>query len=372
MGNNTFNLSYKGPGLFFGVDKDRSPLTFFVASLGASLSLFQILLLPALALKYKLSDSRILLFTVGAFLSGYIPFLFTSDDGLAYFISNALNFAGIGSAIALIGVLQFVFHERLMTKWQVFFLGLVSFLLSKFWSTIYNLDWREISDFRGGPTPILVSIIISSLVTYWLSTFLIIGPKFTNHQFQIKNFRSVTFALALLFSNSIPSMFDRISVSSINLNKKSEVPFIGSNNVNAASRWVRNNIPDSGLIATNRFCVESYVAECIESKYFAVSATTNRRLLIEGPGRTVGNGGDGRNGESFELLFPQFAKERLYLSRGFADKPTAAIAARLRELGVDWFYLFLDNTENRNWAPFATVEYQNSEVAILKLTDPSS
>ncbi|MFM8777685.1 MAG: hypothetical protein ACKOEF_00165, partial [Acidimicrobiaceae bacterium] len=98
----------------------------------------------------------------------------------------------------------------------------------------------------------------------------------------------------------------------------------------------------------------------------AVSSTTRMRLLIEGPFSVVGYGGDD------ESLYPKFAKERLDLSRGFADKPTAEIAARLRELGVDWFYLFLDNTENRNWAPFATVEYQNSEIAILKLTDPSS
>jgi septal ring factor EnvC (AmiA/AmiB activator) len=57
---------------------------------------------------------------------------------------------------------------------------------------------------------------------------------------------------------------------------------------------------------------------------------------------------------------------------GQDDAVIADQRARLRELGVDWFYLFLDNTENRNWAPFATVEYQNSEVAILKLIDPSS
>ena len=68
---------------------------------------------------------------------------------------------------------------------------------------------------------------------------------------------------------------------------------------------------------------------------------------------------------------PLWVKERLDLSRGFADKPKLEIAARLRELGVDWFYLFLDNTENRNWQPYATVEYQNSEVAILKLADPN-
>ena len=372
LGNNTFNLSFKGPGLFFGVDRERSPLIFIVGSLGASLSIIQILLLPALALKYRLSDSRILIFTIGAFFSGYIPFLITSDDGLAYFVSNALNFAGIGSAIALVAVLQFVFHENIMTKRQVLFIGLIVLSLSKFWIKIYNLNWRELTDTRGGPTPILVAILIASLITYWFLTIIIIRPKSGKNNFELINLRIVIFALILLFANMLPSMFDRISSTLISLNSRSEVPFIGSNSVIAASQWVQSNTPDAAIIATNRFCVEIYVSECIESKYFAVSATTKRRLLIEGPGRTVGNGGDGRDGDGFESLFPKFAKERLYLSRGFADRPTAEIAARLRELGVTWFYLFLDNTENRNWAPYATVEYQNSEVAILKLTDPSS
>ena len=86
-------------------------------------------------------------------------------------------------------------------------------------------------------------------------------------------------------------------------------------------------------------------------------------MLIEGQTRSVQ--------ATDETLYPGWAQERLVLSRGFADNPNAEITARLRELGVDWFYLFLDNTENRNWQPFATVEYQNSEVAILKLADPN-
>ena len=87
------------------------------------------------------------------------------------------------------------------------------------------------------------------------------------------------------------------------------------------------------------------------------------RLLIEGPFYVVGYGGDD------ETLYPAWAKERLDLSRGFADKPNAEITAKLREYGVDWFYLFKENTTNRNWEPYGTVKYENAEVAIIQLND---
>ena len=87
------------------------------------------------------------------------------------------------------------------------------------------------------------------------------------------------------------------------------------------------------------------------------------RLLIEGPFSVVGYGGDD------ETLYPAWAKERLDLSRGFADNPNAEITAKLREYGVDWFYLFKENTTNRNWEPYGTVKYENTEVAIIQLND---
>ena len=67
--------------------------------------------------------------------------------------------------------------------------------------------------------------------------------------------------------------------------------------------------------------------------------------------------------------YPVWATERLDLSRGFADNPNAEITAKLREYGVDWFYLFKENTANRNWEPYGTVMYENTEVAIIKLND---
>jgi len=126
------------------------------------------------------------------------------------------------------------------------------------------------------------------------------------------------------------------------------------------------------VIATNRFCVESDTSFCLFPNYFGVSSTSRRKVLIEGPVVLFGRSAKIAELEAEdESFYPEFARERLDLSRGFADAPTAEITAQLKELGVGWFYLFLDNTTNRDWSPYATIEYQNDEVAILKLVGSS-
>ena len=128
---------------------------------------------------------------------------------------------------------------------------------------------------------------------------------------------------------------------------------------------MKNSAPND-VFATNRFCIkelDGVRSTCAFPKFFGVSAATRRKLLIEGGSYSAE---DVR--ENWDL-YPAWAKERLDLSRGFADKPNAEITAKLREYGVDWFYLFKENTTNRNWEPYGTVMYENTEVAIIKLND---
>jgi hypothetical protein len=146
--------------------------------------------------------------------------------------------------------------------------------------------------------------------------------------------------------------------------------YIGSNDLTAASNWLKINSKQDDIIATNKFCIPTGVKNCIDPKFFGVSSTANRKVLVEGPYYIVGGPyfSDMPN-VTDESKYPLWVQERLDLSRGFADKPTAEIRARLLELGVDWFYLFKENTTNRNWEPYGTVKYENTEIAIIKLND---
>ncbi len=366
LGNNTFKLSYKGPGSFFGVDNERNPLIFMLGTFGVSVGLFQILIISLVALKWRIGDKNILIFCLGAFVAGYLPFLIVADDGMAYFISNSLNFAGLGAAVGLISIVQFLDKEKLVSKFRILFAALFALVLAKIWMNIYEFNWREIIDLRGGPTPILVAILICSIASYWLATYVVLLPLSIGSKQLLVKTRVMIFSIVLLSANVLPKFFDHLIDIPTRGQSQFQVPYIGSKNIQDASSWIQSNVAQTSVFGTNKFCIEDRVSVCIDPRLFIVSATTKHQMFIEGPSRSV------RLVESDESLYPKFAKERLDLSRGFADKPTLEIAARLRQLGVDWFYLFLDNTENRNWQPYATVEYQNSEVAILKLADPNS
>ncbi|MDA3016796.1 MAG: hypothetical protein O2841_02025 [Actinomycetota bacterium] len=363
LGNNTFKFSFKGPGYFFGVDPGRDSIIFLLGTVGSSLNFLKVIMILIVCLIYKVGNRYFSILCLGAFTAGYIPFLFVEDDGMTYFISNALNFAGIGAAFLFVSAVTMLRKEVLFSKFQIFSTILTSLILAKFWQTLYETNWREKASFKGGPTPILVLIIILSFISYWLLMLAILQFSKKNHERFAFRIKVITFSVLLIFANSLPNALGHLNRIQEQSRSDTQWPFVGNQNIKAASSWVQQSTGSDSVFATNKFCLEDRVRFCGDARLFLVSATTQRRMLIEGQTRSVQ--------ATDETLFPGWAQERLVLSRGFADNPNAEITARLRELGVDWFYLFLDNTENRNWQPFATVEYQNSEVAILKLADPN-
>ena len=295
------------------------------------------------------------------------------EDNLAYFIVSTKSLFLIGSAIALTSPEVVASFSTVNTRAKLIFVAL-ALLAAQLNQFVYELNWREISTLRGGPIPILVVV----LITYYLISLTYSAIFANRHLAVIDNSRLraklVTLSIFLLVGSLAPPVISHFRSIPSQMKSKNEAPiFVGSAKLNAASTWLNTNSSVDEIVATNRFCVDNATPRCLFPKYFGVSAATRRIMLIEGPqylfGRTRDQLALPIEDESF---YPIVGQERLNLSRGFADKPTAEIAARLRELGVEWFYLFLNNTENRNWAPFATVEFQNSEVAILKLTDPSS
>ena len=364
LGDDFIKLSLKGPAYWFGVDPGRESAIFVIGFLGFMLTLvpFSIGIFSSSTQIRRLQP--IVLFSTFGFLSLILPSLFASHN-LGYFILSALIIALIGSAIVLTSTEVVAGYSAVPSSAKLTFFVL-AVLAAQAKQFLYELNWREISTLRGGPVPILVLVVLS----YYLISFAA-GFIFTRrHRVTIGNSRIrakfATFAIFLLIGSLAPPIVEKFRLlPSQAINSDEKPPPVGSSEVSAASEWLNINSTIDQIVATNRFCTDSATPVCPFPKYYGISTTTRRRLLIEGPFYVLGYGG-----EDFSS-YPEFAKERLDLSRGFADNPTLEITARLRELGVDWFYLFLDNTENRNWQPFATVEYQNSEVAILKLADPN-
>jgi hypothetical protein len=372
FGDDYLGFDLRNAAYFFGADLGRSNFILAIASVGYAILFAQYMIFLTASSRNLRHHQPLVIFC--AF--GYIPLLLASlfmEDNLAYFIVSAKSLFLIGSAIALTSPEVVASYSTIGTLTKVKFFALALFA-AQFNQNIYELNWREISTLRGGPIPILVLV----LITYYLFSFVYSAGFANRHLTSIDNSRVraklVTLSVFLLVGSLAPPIISHVRSIPSQIEETNEAPiFVGSAESKAASTWLNTNSSDDENIATNRFCVDNATPRCLFPKYFGVSATTRRIMLIEGPhylfGRTRDQLALPIEDESF---YPEVGQERLDLSRGFADEPTAEIAARLRKLGVDWFYLFLDNTENRDWAPFATVEYQNSEVAILKLTDPSS
>jgi hypothetical protein len=372
FGDDYLGFDLRNAAYFFGMEPGRGYSVVLLATFGFILSFVPSVIGVATSPIHL--KNRLPIVILCGF--GSIPLLIASlamEDNLAYFIVSAKSLFLIGSAIALTSPEVVASFSTIGTRTKIKFFTFALFA-AQFNQNIYELNWREISTLRGGPIPILVLV----LITYYLFSFVYSAGFANRHLTVIDNSRVraklVTVSVFILVGSLAPPIISHVRSIPSQIEETNEAPiFVGSAELNAASTWLNTNSSDDETIATNRFCVDNATPRCLFPKYFGVSATTRRIMLIEGPhylfGRTRDQLALPIEDESF---YPEVGQERLDLSRGFADKPTAEIAARLRELGVTWFYLFLDNTENRNWAPYATVEYQNSEVAILKLTDPSS
>ena len=374
LGNNSFKPSLKGPGFAFGVELDRSHLIFAIGTFGSLFVVFIAALPVFLFLRFRATDKDFYVLTSTILLTGLLPFLLLIDDGMVYFRSNALNLASIASGIALTTMLGSLFRSNQLTSRRFYVLVVIGAVLGVMYKFASDIEWREFLNTPGGPTPILVSIQALFLTLCFGLALLIVKPADSNYFVSRNINRLIAFSFVAIFGVSTPEALGTIYQFSQELQSRSPISsYTGSNELTTASNWLKLNSKQDDVLATNKFCLEKGTNKCIDPKFFGVSATTQRRMLVEGPYYVVGGPYFSETpGVTDESKYPEWVQDRLSLSRGFADKPTAEIAARLRELGVNWFYLFLDNTENRNWAPFATVEYQNSEVAILKLTDPSS
>jgi hypothetical protein len=371
FGNDFIRVDPRNPAYFFGAEPGRNNSIYLIATLGFVLSI-----VPSVIGVLTSSTNirrRLPIVTLCGF--GLISLFVASiamEDNLAYFIVSSKTLFLLGSAIVLTSPEVVANFSTISTRVKIIFFvfALVAAQSNQF---VYELNWREISPLRGGPIPILALV----LVSYYLISF-VYGAIFANRYLSVfdnSRFRTklVTLSIFLLVGSLAPPVISHFRSIPSQIESETDSPnFVGSAELNAASAWLNTNSSEDEIIATNRFCVDKATSRCLFPKYFGVSATTRRVMLVEGPhylfGRTRSQLTLPVEDETF---YPTVGQERLNLSRGFAGKPTAEIAARLRELGVDWFYLFLDNTKNRNWAPFATIEYQNSEVAILKLTDPS-
>ena len=356
--------SFKRPGQFFGVEIGRALPIQILGFLGYIFGLLPASFLLVSNFVLGKNQRAIEVFLTFGFLSIIIP-SFAFDDNLGYFVLSAKTLAILGSAV-LFSTADVQAKLKKFNRYEVWLFSLLAFVLTFLYQSFLKVDWLYHLNLRGGLTPINLLITSSYFLLIFLITDLIQKRKHLSIDRRSLFSLSLVFIFLLIGAVTYSASLHLKSLPSRAASRDLQNEVTGSEDTVNASAWVMKNSASNDIFATNRFCIkelDGVEATCSIPKFLGVSATARMRLLIEGPFYVVGYGGDD------ETLYPAWAKERLDLSRGFADKPNAEITAKLQEYGVDWFYLFKENTTNRNWEPYGTVKYENTEVAIIQLND---
>ena len=305
----------------------------------------------SLFFRFQRADPRMVfkLFIIGASVSGFIRFIVSGSSSEEYFLNNALLFGSIGVGLALDDLAPLNFHIH---NWRIFCLlplsGFLCYLTIEIWSK---------SGFRIGPwwqfnLPLLVPFVIALLLC-------VVAVAIGRGLFRFNSIRGVVFLFVVCLIGTNTGVF---------LGKTTKVAEYFPRGSIAADvdldslGWLKTNSDSSDIVATNRFLCPGVEPCGYDESSFLISAVAHRRVLIEGPKFVAG----GRP-------YPTWMTERILTSRSFADSPSDYNYRQLLSQGVSWFYLdtqFLDevgDVDVNTWNKWASIEYRNSNIIILRL-----
>ena len=275
---------------------------------------------------------------------------FTLDGGSAeqYFLNSALIFGAILTGIS-------IFH--LTTKFSK---ANQRHLILLFCSTVilsallfhFILDDSHVSQF---PTGVNIQTLFAPAIALVIAAFFVFA------------FKSQFASRRLLVHISIIVSVIGVSAGIYSLRAMEHDSYnftetVASTTDLSSLDWVRSNVNELDILATNRFlCNQANACEYDDSS-FLISAVSGRRVLIEGPRFVVG----GRP-------YPDWVTDRIKLSVAFANAPTDALFDELQRFNVRWFYLDTNfitsgiDPSIRPWNQWATIAFHSSNIYVLKL-----
>ena len=120
--------------------------------------------------------------------------------------------------------------------------------------------------------------------------------------------------------------------------------------------WLRENSQVNDLVATNRYCSDSYeIAPNCLGLWSLTSAISKRQVLIEG-----------EMPANSENLFAERERRRVLVEQ-FVNQPSATSLDALSDYGVDWVVADYAVTKTRNWGMFAEIRFENAAGSVIKL-----
>jgi hypothetical protein len=164
---------------------------------------------------------------------------------------------------------------------------------------------------------------------------------------------STAMIMALSFFAWVPR-FARLHVIEGNALADDRALVVGSPLYRDAFQWIRKNSDDEAIIATNRYCnePEQFIPDCSASLSM-VAAQANRRMWAE----------------NLDFVGSARAKvvTRASETVAFIDLPSAKSVEPLITANVSWIFVDKQLTSQKNWEPWAIVEFENDESIVLRV-----
>jgi hypothetical protein len=300
-----------------------------------------------------------------------ITALFGGHAASGYFVLSSLNILNIALIISLS---SFFAESNILevAKKRIWILISAMILVS------YGIQALQVRSNGGGQNPILARALLSS---HWIPSFFV---ALIWCIFQPKIRRNVKHLLLVATIIAELSFFAKISFQSRSqLTKGPELTqeqasiALGSRDQIDVGIWIRDNIPQNAILASNYFCEDAcYGKNWFEEDYKLLDDSynfpptpnglgsfdmilpiyTERRFLIQGSRFLLVNGMDRDE-----------IRSRMKSTLDFANNPTSLALKSLSDYGVSYFVVDTNATDCKSWLPFAEVVYTNSSYTVLRL-----
>ena len=307
---------------------------------------------PISSIVYRMPQQQFILtfyvFLSTGMIAGLARFVFDGGSAEQYFLNSSLIFGAIMTSCS-------VFHLTSNAATNVRNGLLLLFCSTTLFSALlfhFVLDKSEVSQLPLGTN---LQILLSPTIAFLTVACFILIQK--NRLAVTHNLIAVSVILSVIgVSTGI------YSLRAMEHDKYSFTETVASTTDLSSLDWVRSNVSENDILATNRFLCNQDIACDYDDSSFLISAVSGRRVLIEGPRFVVG----GRP-------YPDWVTDRIKLSVTFANAPTDALFAELQRFNVRWFYLdsnFITSGLDplvSPWNKWATVAFHSSNVYVLKL-----
>ena len=285
-----------------------------------------------------------------------LSFVLYNLGGTQYFINAAFTVGAMGSVYLLtndVGSLHLDKFWRQNPK-RIYFLGASVWLCFLF---LIHLSKSVLEQhFYSAQT---FTYLIPSAVFVVILILISIRKVDTDTSENTKYSRIAQIGIVIFTFATFTSFIQRIDFSPPSPSDSAISEIASAGEIEALS-WIRNHVPKTAILATNRSLCQSSVSCSSQSGSHLVSAISQRLVLLEGP-RFV------PSAVTVYGTYTSWALERAGASLGFVSLPSQVNTQQLIDYGVTDVYVSKNTGLPKTWEPWAEVIFENATSLVLHL-----